>query len=170
MLDQEGLYVADLAWSPDGKSLAYVVMPQADEHTLDEALLPKAGVYLADIATRTTRLLHPCYADALAWGPRPDRLTVAVRPGDIWSPRHVVRVLTLPSGKRIEEFSVHGQASALAYSDDAQWLAVQTQRDGRQQIWLYPAAGGWGRLFYDLSQQDSRLSLLGWARVAAPES
>lgn len=170
VLDQEGLYVADLAWSPDGKSLAYTVMPQADEHTLDEALLPRAGVYLADIEARTTRLLHRCYAEALAWGPKPNRLTVAVRPGDIWAGTRLVRVLSLPSGRRIEEFSVHGQASALAYSDDGEWLAVQTERDGRQQVWLYPAAGSWGRLSYELSEEGSRLSLLGWARVSTPES
>ena len=53
MLDDPALYVADLAWSPDGRFLAYAVMPQGDEHTLDDALLSKAGLYLADLDVRT---------------------------------------------------------------------------------------------------------------------
>jgi len=72
-------HVTDLTWSPNGKHLAYAVLPEGDEHTLDESQLPVAGVYLADIAARTTRLIYRCYADALVWGPQPGEITIAAR-------------------------------------------------------------------------------------------
>ena len=165
-LDDQWLDVADLTWSPDGKSLAYIVMPQGDEHTLDEALLPKAGVYLADTEKQTTRFLYHCYADALAWGPKPDRITVAARTGDIWGTGYVIRVLALPSGKKIEEFSARGPVYALAYSHDKKWLAVQVRKESQQQIWLYPASDGWGRLLQEFPREEGWLALLGWALSA----
>ena len=167
LLEDRDLYVADLAWSPDGKALAYLVMPLGDDHTLDENLLPKAGVYLADTEARTTRLLHHCYGDALAWHPHANRLAVAVRGGDFWGVRWLVRLLALPSGEKVEEFSLPGPASALAYSDDGDWLAVQASAKNRWQIWLYPTAGDWGRLLFEPPEADGRLALLGWARESA---
>ncbi len=165
-LDDQLLYVADLAWSPDGGSLAYLVMPQGDAHTLDDAPLPLAGLYVADTAARSTRMVRHCFADALAWGPTPGRITVAERQGGVWGSRHVGRVLSLPSGKKVEEFSLRGHVSALHYSADSRWLAVQTMIEDRQQIWLYPRAGGWGRPLLELSPGEGRLSLLGWVRVS----
>ena len=56
-LEDERLHVADLAWSPNGARLAYIVMPYGDEHTLDEALLRSAAVFLVDIYSSTAQLL-----------------------------------------------------------------------------------------------------------------
>jgi Tol biopolymer transport system component len=169
-LEEQDLYVADLAWSPDGKSLAYLVMPQGDVHTLDEALLPRAGLYLADLEARTTRLVYRCYGRALAWGPRQDRVTVAARARDIWDETYIAQVIVVRSGKKVEEFSLPPRVAALAYSDDGRWLAVQSAQGDRQQIWFYPSSEGWARLFHQVSQQEGRMSLLGWARTSAPEA
>ncbi|UCC68880.1 MAG: PD40 domain-containing protein [Armatimonadota bacterium] len=166
-LEEQDLYVADLAWSPDGKSLAYLVMPQGDVHTLDEALLPRAGLYLADLEARTTRLVYRCYGRALAWGPRPDLITVAARARDIWDEVYLAQVV-VRSGKKVEEFSLPPRAVALSYSDDGRWLAVQSAQGDRQQIWLYPSPEGWGRLFHQVPQQEGRMSLLGWVRSSGP--
>jgi len=159
------LYVADLAWSPDGATLAYLVMPIGDVHTLDEALLPMAGIYVARASEKTSRQLYHCYGDALVWGPKPNRLTVAARTGDVWGTGSVIRVIQLPAGRRTEEFSVPGRVSAIAYSEDNQWLVVQTRDDHAQQLWLYASEGGYGRLFCNVSQEEGRLALLGWAQL-----
>jgi len=164
LLEDRDLYVADLAWSPDGNSLAYLVMPLGDEHTLEERLLPKAGLYLADTEARSVHLFYHCYGDALAWAPQTNRIAVAARAGDFWGERWLVRLLALPSGDKVEEFSAPGSISALAYSDDGEWLAVQVMHKNRQQIWLYPTAGDWGHLFFEPPEGEGRLSLLGWAR------
>jgi hypothetical protein len=165
-LEHRDFYVADLAWSPDGKLLAYLVMPMGDVHTLDDALLPKAGLYLADIGARTTRLLHHCYADAVTWGPKSNRITAAVRLGGFWGSSFVVQVVSLQTGKKVEELSLPGPASSLAYSDDDKWLAAQIMHGNSQQIRLYPASEGWGKSFYELPSGEGRLSLLGWARLS----
>lgn len=164
-LGHRDLYLADLVWSPDSDSLAYLVMPLGDVHTLDEALLPKAGIYLADISKKASRHLYHCYGDALAWGPKPNCITVAARTGDFWGTGSVIRVIQLPSGRRIEEYSVPGRTSAIAYSDNNQWLSVQTRHDHAQQLWLYAASGGYGRLFCQVQNEEGRLALLGWARL-----
>jgi hypothetical protein len=156
--------VVDLAWSPDSRQLAYAVMPEGDEHTLDESLLPQAGVYLADVAARTLVVLHKCYPAALAWGPKGDRISIAVRP-DVWGRAPVVRTLSFPSGKRLEEFSVPGSAEALAYSGDGRWLAVQVAEDGAQAVQVRPTSGGWGRSIYRLPAGEGRLALLGWVLI-----
>jgi len=169
LLEDRDLYISDLAWSPDGRLLAYAVMPQADEHTLEDALLRKAGVYLADVEAQTTRLVHQCYADAVAWGPGGDEVTVAARAGDIWSERCVARVLVMPSGREAAEFSLHARVSAAAYSRDRKWLAVQSRNAGRQQIWLYPSSEGWGQLFHEVPDESGQLSLLGWLQASAAE-
>jgi hypothetical protein len=165
-LDHPDLYVADLAFSPDGGSLAYSVMPQGDEHTLDEALLPKAGVYLADIPARTTRQLYPGFVDAVAWGPRPDQITAAARVGDFWSTRYIGLVLALPLGRKVREFSLRGAVTALAYSDDGEWLAVAAHYQRAERIWIYPVSGGWGQQAKIEPQSGERIALLGWARLA----
>lgn len=163
-LPSSDFYVTDLAWSPDGSRLVYCLLPLGDEHTLDESLLTKAGVYLADMATRTVSFVYPCYGEAIAWGPKPNRIIVAVRRGDVWGPADLAQVVALPSGQKVEEFSIVGSAQALAYKE-ADWLAVQISREGRQEIWLYPGAGGLGHRVYEQLQAEGRLALLGWARV-----
>lgn len=165
-LEEPGLHVVDLAWSPDGKSLAYIVMPEADEHTLDEALLPRAGLHVADVEARTSRLVYRCYGRAVAWGPRQDRITVAARARDMWDESYVAQVVVARSGGKVEEFSLPPRVAALAYSDDGRWLAVQSAQGDRQQIWLYPSSEGWGRLLHEVPQQEGRMSLLGWVRRA----
>lgn len=157
--------VTDLAWSPNGEHLAYAVLPGGDEHTLDESHLPTAGVYLADIAARTTRLIYRCYADALAWGPKPGQITVAARQKDIWGPAGIIRVVAVADSGRVEEFSAPAAIQALAYSDDAQWLAVQSAVAGGQIISVYPTSDGWGDQVYSLPAQRRRLALLGWVRA-----
>jgi len=164
-LPGRSFYITDLAWSPNGKHLAYAVLPEGDEHTLDESQLPSAGIYLADIGTQTTRLIYHCFADALAWGPQPGQITIAARPKDIWGPASVIRVISVPDGKKVEEFSAPAAIQALTYTDDAQWLAVQSVVAGGQVISLFPATGGWGRQVYELPAGQGRLSLLGWVRV-----
>ena len=164
-LPSQSLYVADLAFSPDGKLLAYSVLPQGDEHTLDTAQLPIAGLYLADAAARTARLVFPGYIDAVAWGPRPEQVTVAARMGDFWSTKYAAFVINVPSGRKVREFSLRGAVSALAYSDDARWLAAQTLNQ-TQQVWVYPVSGGWGRPFPLPTETGGRIALLGWARLA----
>jgi hypothetical protein len=168
-LEGAGLYVVGLGWSPDCRTLAYALMPQGDEHTLDPAVFPKAGVYVADVGERTTRFLYHCFSDAVTWGPRPDRITVAARSGGIDGYLRVARILSLPDGKKIEEFSLQGRVAAISYSDDGKWLAVQTRNEERQQIWLYPSAEGWGRLFHEVPEEEGRLALLGWARLPVGE-
>ena len=165
-LPDSGLYIADLAFSPDAKLLAYSVMPQGDEHTLDEAHLPIAGLYLADLSARTTRMLYAGFIDAVAWGPKPDQITVAARVGDFWSTKHVGAVISISSGQKLREFSLRGPVVALAYSEDAQWLAAETVGGG-QRIWVYPVAGGWGRQAPVSTETGGRISLLGWVRIAA---
>lgn len=169
-LEDRELYVADLAWSPDGKSLAYLVMPQGDVHTLDEGLLPKAGLYLAEVEARQARLVYRCYGRALAWGPGRDRVTVAARAGDIWDERYTAQVIVARSGKKVEEFSLPDRVSALARSDDGRWLAVQRAEGDRQQIWVYGSSEGWGRLAHEARQEEGRMSLLGWVRGAGAEA
>jgi hypothetical protein len=166
-LDHQDLYVTDLAFSATGKLLAYGVMPLGDEHTLDEALLPKAGLYLADLDAHTTRFLCPGFVDAIAWGPKPDQITIAARVGDIWSTQDIGAVLALPSGRKVAEFSLRGAVTSLAYSDDAQWLAAGTLYRGSQQIWIYPVAQGWGQQVKVEAQTGERVALLGWARLSA---
>ena len=143
-------------------------MPLGDEHTLDEALLPLAGLYLADLSSRATRLLHHCYADLIAWGAAQDRITVAARLGDFWGAGHIAQVFALPSGQKVEELSLPGWISALCYSDDQQWLAFQTTKDRRCQVWIQPSAEGWPRLAFELPADEGSLALLGWARQTPP--
>jgi len=162
-------HVTDLAWSPNGKHLAYAVLPEGDEHTLDESQLPSAGIYLADIGTQTTRLIYHCFADALAWGPQPGQITIAAHPKDIWGPASVVRVIAVPDGKKVEEFSAPAAIQALRYTDDAQWLAVQSVVASGQIISIYPASGAWGRKVYELPAGQGRLALLGWVRVESTD-
>jgi len=165
VLDHAALSVADLAFSPDGKWLAYLVMPLGDEHTLDQALLPKAGVYLADLTARTTRLLYPCFADAVAWGPTAGRITLGVRVGGIWGSGYAGEVVTVPQGRKVSEFSVRGPVLALAYSDDSRWLAVEVQQQTGPQIRIYGSADGWGRRLDLGTEGSARVALLGWARL-----
>ncbi len=160
--------VTDLAWSPEGDRLAYAVLPEGDEHTLDESQLPSAGLYLADLEARTARLVYHCYADAVAWGPKAGQISVAARPRDIWDRASVVRVIAVPEGKKVEEFSAPAAIQALAYSGDGRWLAVQSVVETGQVIRLYPVADGWGRQVYELPGGEGRLSLLGWVRVGGP--
>jgi hypothetical protein len=164
-LDSDALYAADLAFSPDGRLLAYLVMPHGDGHTLDEALLPKAGLYLADLAGRSTRFLHPCFGDAIAWGPGATEITIAARSGDFWSTRYVGLVVRLSDGQKMSEFSLPGAVAVVAYSEDAQWLAVQAQRQGDQGIWIYARSAGWGHQLDLGAEKGSGLALLGWARL-----
>jgi hypothetical protein len=159
----KGLRVVDLSWSPDGKQLAYALSPEGDEHTLDDSLLPEAGIYLADVAARTSSRLHHCYPAAVAWPPKGDRITIAVRP-DVWGPAGVVRTVAFPGGKRLEEFSVAGSAEALAWSDDGRWLAVQLSGKGVQVVQVRASSGGWGRDIFRLPAAEGRLALLGWVR------
>jgi len=160
----KGLRVVDFAWSPDGKQLAYALSPEGDEHTLEEPLLPQAGVYVADVAARTSSFLQHCYPVAVAWPPKGDRITIAVQP-DVWGTAGVVRTIAFPGGKRSEEFSVAGSAEALAWSDDGRWLAVQLAEKGVQVVQVRPSPGGWGRDIFRLPAGDGRLALLGWVRL-----
>lgn len=165
-LESADLYVSDLAFSPDSSLLAYCVLPLGDEHTLDKAMLPKAGVYLADTSAHTTRFLYPGFADAIAWGPKPEQITVSLRVGDIWSTRHVGVVLRAASGQKVKELSLRGGVSAIAWSGDGRWLAAQTLYQDRQQVWIYHVSVGWGQPVKLEVQAGERLCLLGWAEVA----
>jgi hypothetical protein len=164
-LEDEMLYVADLAWSPNGDQLAYIVMPYSDEHTLDEALLPKAGVYLADVEGRTTRLLYQCFASTLAWGPGSEEITVAAHMGDVWSTECEGHVIVVPSGEKRRQFSLRGYVTALAYSEEATHLAAQARYENEDRIWIYPTAGGWGEPLRMEIPEGGVLALLGWARL-----
>lgn len=161
---RKGMRVVDFAWSPNGRQLAYALSPEGDEHTLDESLLPEAGIYIADAEARTTSPLHHCYPAAVAWAPKGEGLTVAVQP-DVWGPADVIRTISFPGGKRLEEFSVPGSAEALAWSDDGKWLAVQVSGKGAQvaQVRAYP--DGWGNEVFRLPAGKGRLALLGWIRT-----
>jgi hypothetical protein len=164
VLPESDLYVSDLAFSADAKLLAYSVMPVGDEHTLDPSRLPLAGLYIADLTARTTRLLYPGFIDALAWGPKPEQITAAQRVGDIWSTTCSGAVVSVVTGLKLREFSLHGPAVALAYSGDAQWLAAETvERD--QRVWVYPVAGGWGKQAPISTETGGRAALLGWLRM-----
>jgi hypothetical protein len=158
------LYVSDLAFSPDAKLLAYSAMPMGDEHTLDRSRLPLAGLYMADLAAQTTKLLYSGFIDAIAWGPKPEQVTVSQRVGDIWSTACSAAVVSVVTGLKVKEFSLHGPTVGLAYSDDAQWLAAETvERD--QRIWVYPVAGGWGKQAPISTETGGRIALLGWVRI-----
>jgi hypothetical protein len=162
-LPGEWMEVADLAWSPDARLLAYVVRPQGDEHTVDEAQLSAVGLYLADIGARRTRRISDCRANSLAWGPERNQITVALETATGHRGGGPISVLRLPDGIKVEEFSAKGTVTALAYSDDLQWLAVQATIGDQQIIWLYHASGGWARRVYQLPTSAGRLSLVGWA-------
>ena len=166
-LEDERLHVADLAWSPNGAQLAYIVMPYGDEHTLDEALLPKAGVYVADVEDRTTRLLYPCFANTLAWGPGSEEITVAARIGDFWSTKCEGQVIAVPSGQKRRQFSLRGYVTALAYSEEGTHLVVQARCENEDQLWIYPTTEGWGEPLETEVPEGGVLALLGWARLAA---
>jgi hypothetical protein len=165
-LPEQGWFtVNDLAWSPDGTQLAYAVLPEGDEHTLDESLLPKAGVYLADVDRELSIPLHPCYPEALDWSPVAGTITVAVRPRGIWDAANVLRVIDPAEGARREEISAQGFVRALAYSDDGAWLAVQSATPEGQRIFIYPAQEGFAREVFLLPASEGRLALLGWLRL-----
>jgi hypothetical protein len=166
-LPGEWMEVADLAWSRDAKRLAYLVRPQADEHTIDEAQLSIAGLYLADIGSREVRRVSDCAGSAVAWGPGPNQITIAGGAFPGTRAGGVVSILELPGGVRVEEFSARGIATALSYSPDQQWLAVQTISGTKQAIWLHPVSGGWGSPVYELPTGTGRLSLVGWATALA---
>jgi hypothetical protein len=169
-LPGEWMEVADLAWSPDAKQLVYLVLPQGDEHTVDEAQLSKAGVYLADIEARSARRISDCRARSLAWGPKPNEITVALDGAAGGTRAGVISVLRLPGGRKVEEFSVRGSPIALAYSPDLQWLAVETIKGDQQTVWLYHVLGGWGRRAHQLPTSAGRLSLVGWAADSVAEA
>jgi hypothetical protein len=168
------LYVSDMAFSPDAKLLAYSVLPLGDEHTLDRSRLPLAGLYVTDLAAQTTRLLYPGFIDAIAWGPKPEQITVSQRVGDFWSTAYSAVVVGATTGLKATETSLRGPTTALAYSDDARWLAAGTV-GSEQRIWVYPVAGGWGKQAPISTETGGRIALLGWVRIppiaaaAAPE-
>jgi hypothetical protein len=163
-LPDADLYVPDLAFSPDAKLLAYSVMPTGDEHTLNRSRLPIAGLYVADLAAQTTKLLYSGFIGAIAWGPKPEQLTVSQRVGDIWSTTYSAAVVSGATGLKVKEFSLHGPTIALAYSDDAQWLAAETVEHD-QRIWIYPVAAGWGKQAPISTETGGRIALLGWVRI-----
>ncbi len=162
--------VTDLAWSPAGTQLVYAVAPEADEHTLDEAQVAAAGLYLADIEARTTRRFYQSAARAVAWGPEPNHITAAMCFDTALHATPVVSVIALPDGVKIEEFSVAGSVQALVYSEDFHWLAIQSQQGENQMIWLYRSSGGWGDRALELTTSEGRLALLGWAEDSGFES
>jgi hypothetical protein len=159
------LRVSDLAWSDDGTLLAWLAVLDDAETNGEVRLAGQEGLYVADIAARSVRLLRRCRGEALAWGPSADRVTLAPAPAPGRTDGHLLRVILVPSGIDVEEFSVAGRVSAIAYTADRRHLAIQTESDGRQEIWVFRAAGGWGRRVYETPPDAGRLSLLGWARV-----
>ncbi|MFB3882608.1 MAG: hypothetical protein ACE149_15175 [Armatimonadota bacterium] len=157
--------VTDMAWSPDGRHLAYAVSPAGDGSALDESLIAKAGIYLAGAGSGTPVLLHQCLPSALAWGPKADRISIAIRPGRS-DKAGIVRTISFPAGKRLEEFSGPGLVEAIAYSEGGEWQAIQVAGDDGQSVRVREVGGDWGRDVYHLAEADGRLALLGWMSMA----
>jgi hypothetical protein len=73
-------------------------------------------------------------------------------------------VVSVVTGLKLREFSLHGPTVALAYSGDAQWLTAETVERG-QRVWVYPVAGGWGKQAPISTETGGRAALLGWLRM-----
>ncbi len=99
----------DLAFSPDGKLLAY----------------GSTNVVIRDVASHEVVTTLPCQVNALAFSPDAKVLVSGCDSEIIlWSTRNWKKMRTLPGANR-----------AAAFSPDGNWLIITTRRDYGYQVW-----------------------------------
>lgn len=145
LADPENIFALP-RWSPDGRQLAYIRMP--DTHTP----FPNGELWLLDTTTGKTRFLANADAGhgyAPAWSPdgqfiafaartNPDDPLVQASAGNTRSQIHVVETGT---GIRYGMSRLEGaQAGTPAWSPDGRFLVFPVWLDGKMNLWAYDTA------------------------------
>lgn len=148
-------------WSDDGRRIA--VATRSGE---------KKSVYGFSIVDTETKSIDPVLAEKsfkrlVGWDSSRDELIVASVDGpSIFTAPRTVRLYRATKGSEPVEFAMLEEAYIynVHLSPDRKTIAFAAHREGRDNIWLMPAAGGQARRI--TSNNDSRLffSSLAWTR------
>ncbi len=152
--------VNELAWSPDGRWLAYVrpdSLPRQVrewrkrkwDHVVEDERLQYPHLWVVEVATgRARRLTHGAH---WVWNARwsPDSRAIAFITSPTGKPddANLADIGVVPvAGGPVRRLGVIGNGS-FAWSPDARWIAIaapsdRTRHVGKEDLWVVPAGGG----------------------------
>ncbi len=155
-----GLDAEDLAWSPDGRVIAYCSMSEDD--------LTTRGIYLIPSLGGPSRLISPNAAWSGAPHFSPDGRTVAfLSDRDGWFQTFLYDMETETTRKLTSDAIEDGgpsfysvdRRSGPVFSPDGKQLALVRHREGNFDIWVVGVEEGRARC---ISQQDGHYHIVGW--------
>ena len=122
--------IISLAWSPDGASLAYVILDSNQ----------RSRVVIQNVATGQRRTIAAAsgYYSAPAFSPDGKRLAVAHYRGGNFS----ISLLSVDGGGAETLTNSPGIDTEPVFSPDGKWVAFTSDRSGSPQIYRVPVGGG----------------------------
>ena len=151
--------VSEVEWSPDGRSLAYVMADTLAksvkdwrrkkwDQVVEDEHLQYPRLWVMDIATRKSRCLTsgPLYLWNVRWSPDSKDLAFITSPTGKPDDGNLEDIGVVPAeGGALRKLGVIG--GAFAWSPDGRWiaLAASTNRTAyveKTDLWVAPAAGG----------------------------
>ena len=151
--------VSEVAWSPDGRMLAYVKLDTLPRRVrewrknkrdpvVEDERLQYPQLWVTDIASgRSRRLTGPKqYVWHVRWSPDGRRIAFLVSPTGKPDDENLADIgIVSPDGGPVR--TVGGIGGAFAWSPDGRWIAWAAGRDRnvyiqKSDLWVAPAAGG----------------------------